>query len=87
MHSSGDTNLACLVAGGEFVWFLMCTLLVTQTLACLVSEGKLAWFVICTLLVTQTMACLVSVCELAWYSLLVTQTWPVLFQEVSWLGF
>ena len=90
MHFSGDIDLACLVSEGELAWFLMCTLLVTETVVYLVSEGELAWFLMCTLLVTYTVACLVSVCELAWFlicSLLVTQMWPVLFQIVSWPGF
>jgi hypothetical protein len=47
--------------------FLMCTLLVTQTLAWLVSEGELAWFLLCTLLVPLSLACLVSEGELAWF--------------------
>ena len=30
VHSSGNTDVACLVSGGELAWFLICTLLVTQ---------------------------------------------------------
>jgi len=40
--------------------------------------------------VTQAVACLVSVCELAMFlmwTLLVIQTGPVLFQDVSWPGY
>ena len=51
--SSDDTDWACLVLDGELTWFLMCILLVTETVACLVSVCELAWFLVCTLLVTQ----------------------------------
>ena len=60
VHSSGDTDMACLVSASELAWFLMCTPLVTQTVACLVPDGELAQFLMCTLLVTQTVACLIS---------------------------
>jgi hypothetical protein len=36
-------TVACLVSGGELTWFLMCTLLVTETMAYIVSDGGLAW--------------------------------------------
>ena len=42
MHSSGDIDVACLVSAGELAWFLIFTVLVTQTVACLVSECELA---------------------------------------------
>ena len=66
MHSSGDTDGgACLVSDGQFAWFLMCALLVIQTVTCLVSVGKLVQLLICTLLVTQTMAIFFTGSELA----------------------
>ena len=49
----------CLVSVGKLAWFLMCTVLVTETVVYLVSEGGLAWFLTCTVLVTETVACLV----------------------------
>ena len=65
MYSSKDTGSCHYFTESELVCFLMCTLLVTQTLACFVSGGKLAWVLICILLVTQTGVCLVSGGELA----------------------
>ena len=61
MPCSGDRDcvLSCFSVG-ELAWFLMCTVLVTETVACLVSEGELAWFIMCTVLVTETVACLIS---------------------------
>ena len=51
MHFSGDT-VNYLVSDGELASFVICALLVTQTVACVVSAGELAWFFMCTLLVT-----------------------------------
>ena len=89
VHSADDTDVMSFVSEGELVKFLICALLVTETVACLLSVGELALFLMCTLLVSQV-ACLVSGSELAlclMSSLLVTQMWLVLFQEVSWPGF
>ena len=44
MDSSGDTEMACLLSGGELALFLMWTLLVIQTVSCFVSVGELALF-------------------------------------------
>ena len=63
MHSSGDTEMARFVSGGELAWFLICTLLLIQAVACLASEGVLAWILMCILLLRQTVACLVSAGE------------------------
>ena len=46
--------MACLVPGSKLAWFLMCTLLVTQTVTYLVSGGELVWFLMGALLMTQT---------------------------------
>ena len=90
MHSSGDTDVACLVSGGELTWLYVHSSGDTAV-ACLVPGCELALFLMCTLLVTQTVACFFfSESELAWFlicTLLVTQMWPVLFQLVSWAGF
>ena len=70
--------------------FLICSLLVTQTLACLVSVCELAWLLMCALLVTQMWPVFVSDGRLAWFlmfTLVITQTWLVLFQMVSWPSF
>ena len=59
-------------------------------MACLFSESELAWFFIGQCSGDTHVASLVSGGELAWLlmcSVLVTQMWPVLFQEVSWPGF
>ena len=53
VHSSSDTDLTHLASASELAWFLMWTLLVTQTVPCLISVCELAWFLVCTLLVTQ----------------------------------
>jgi hypothetical protein len=42
VYSFGDRDWP-VFSGCELAWFLMCTLLVTQTVACLVSVGELAW--------------------------------------------
>ena len=52
VHPSGDADSDLFVSGGELALFLLCTLLVTQTVTCLVSEGELAWFLLYTLLLT-----------------------------------
>ena len=65
MHTSEDSCSDHSFTESELAWFLMCTVLVTQTVAIVVSGCELACFLMCTLLVTQTVACLVSVCELA----------------------
>jgi hypothetical protein len=42
VNHSGDTDLACLVSGGELAWFLMCTPLVTETVAIFFLQ-KVSW--------------------------------------------
>ena len=67
MCSSGDADVAYLVSVGELAWFLMCTLLVTETVVCFVLDSELAWLLMCTLLVTENVACLILEGELAWF--------------------
>ena len=84
MHCLGDTDVAYLVSGCEF-WFLMCTLLVTQTVACFVSVGELAWFLMSTLLVTQMWSVFFQTVSLIFnvHSSGDTDV-ACLFQKVSW---
>jgi hypothetical protein len=65
VDSFGDTDCGLSRSACELAWFLMCMLLVIQTVACLVSEGELAWVLMCPLLVTETVACYLSDGELA----------------------
>ena len=44
IHSSEDTFSGHSFTESELAWFLLYTLLVTQTVTCLVSGGELAWF-------------------------------------------
>ena len=86
MHSSGDIDVTCFVSGCELVWFLMCTLLVTQMWPALFQD--VSWLGSNAHSSGDTdVASLVSGCELAWLlmcTLLVTQMWLDLFQDVSW---
>ena len=69
-----SSNTDCdLVSGCELAWFLMCTILVTQTVAYLVSVGELSWFVMCTLLVTQ-----------GWPVLFQEVRWPCFWCALFW---
>ena len=65
MHCSGDGDCGLSCSEGKFAWFVMCTVLVTETVACLVLDSVLALFLMCTVLLTETVACPVSGCELA----------------------
>ena len=89
MHCSGDADVACFISGCELTWFLMCTVLVIQTVTCLVLVGELAWFLICTLLVTQMWPVLFQ--AVSWPCFNVQSSGdtdcPVFFQRVSWSDF
>ena len=52
MHS-GDTDVVCLVSDCELAWFLVCTLLVAQTVSSAVSVCELGQRLMCNLLVTE----------------------------------
>ena len=88
MQSSGDTDVICLVSGGELAWFLMCTLLLTQTVTCChVSASELAWFLICPLLVTLWPVLCQEVSLVFNVHASADIGWFVLFQVVSLPGF
>ena len=68
--------MACLASASELGWFLMCTLLLIQTVACLVTDCELVLFNVHCCGDTDV-ACLVLGGELAWFlisTLVGTQT-------------
>ena len=89
VHFSCDGHFGYSFTESELAWFLMCTLLVTETMACLVSVGEFTWFLLSTPLVTEIMTCLVSGCELPGSNIhsFGDRDWPILFQKVSWPDF
>ena len=52
MHPSEDAYSGHCFTESELAWFLMCTLVVEQTVTYLISVGKLAWLLMCVFLVT-----------------------------------
>ena len=54
MHSFENTYSCCYFTGSELAWFLIYTVLVTQSVTCFVSGGELVWISMCTLQLTWT---------------------------------